>query len=177
MESSRRLCIPPRPRGKLTSLAGLCILRAPAWPSRCLAFGQEALPISWSPQSSFVLLPFSHCNLEARDKATAAYVFNFPWDFFFQRPHSSLGPTRYANLSKPPNISPNMCRVPTVMAQNTKEIRKLAEKRGARRFTKNKIKLKFPTMTLKNSCKLPDQNVAFWGYFQARLPAKGCDEF
>lgn len=32
-------------------------------------------------------------------------------------------------------------------------------------------------MTLKNSCKLPDQNVAFWGYFQARLPAKGCDEF
>lgn len=55
--------------------------------------------------------------------------------------------------------------------------RRRAKSEGQRRFTKNKIQCRIPTMTLKNSCKLPDQNVAFWGYFQARLPAKGGDGF
>ena len=64
-----------------------------------------------------------------------------------------------------------------MIVQNTQEIRRLAEKPGVPRFTKDKIKLKIPAMTLKNSCGLPDQNVAFCGYLQARLPAKGCDEF
>lgn len=54
-------------------------------------------------------------------------------------------------------------------------MRRRAEKRGHRRFTKNKIQCRIPTMTLRNSCKLPDQNAAFWGYFQARLPARGGD--
>lgn len=74
-------------------------------------------------------------------------------------------------------VSQNTCRVPTETARCTKDMRRRWKSKGHRRFTKNKIQCRIPTLTLKNSCKLPDQNVAFWGYFQARLPAKGGDGF
>ena len=60
------------------------------------------------------------------DEAAAGYVLNFTWDFFFfLRPHALFGPTRCA---KCPHISLHMCHVPTVIVQNTQDIRRLAEK-------------------------------------------------